>query len=106
MTATTHSYEVRPRNDKRGVEVISDVLPFGKLWYAEPNAISNAINYAKLRSRSHMALIRVFDESGTAIRNTRARAPWGFSGAVTRGELRPARKIKLDAFSRGWQKRA
>jgi hypothetical protein len=28
-----HSYEVRPRKDKRGVDLISDVLPFGRLWY-------------------------------------------------------------------------
>ena len=52
-------YEVRPRKDKRGVDLISDVLPYGALWYAEPNAISNAINYAKFRSRSHNAVIRV-----------------------------------------------
>jgi len=28
-----HLYEVRPRKDKRGVDLISDVLPFGRLWY-------------------------------------------------------------------------
>ena len=28
-----HIYEVRPRKDKRGVDLISDVLPFGRLWY-------------------------------------------------------------------------
>jgi hypothetical protein len=28
----THVYEVRPRKDKRGVDLISDVLPFGRLW--------------------------------------------------------------------------
>jgi len=38
-----HVYEVRPRKDKRGVDLISDVLPFGPLWYGEPNTISNAI---------------------------------------------------------------
>ena len=32
-----HVYEVRPRKDKRGVDLISDALPFGALWYAEPN---------------------------------------------------------------------
>ena len=26
-----HIYEVRPRNDKRGVDLISDALPFGRL---------------------------------------------------------------------------
>ena len=57
-----HIYEVRPRKDQRGVDLISDVLPFGRLWYAEPNAISNAIDYAKFFIRSHDAVIRVYDE--------------------------------------------
>jgi hypothetical protein len=43
MTISTHIYEVRPRRDKRGVDLISDVLPFGRLWYGEPNAVSNAL---------------------------------------------------------------
>jgi hypothetical protein len=34
-----HAYEIRPRNDKRSVDLISDVLPFRRLWYAEPNAV-------------------------------------------------------------------
>jgi hypothetical protein len=34
---STHVYEVRPRKDKRGVDLISDALPFGRLWYGEPN---------------------------------------------------------------------
>ncbi|MGH9882732.1 MAG: hypothetical protein ACRD6N_14950 [Pyrinomonadaceae bacterium] len=42
----THVYEVRPRSDKRGFDLISDVLPFGRLWYNEPDAISNAVGYA------------------------------------------------------------
>jgi hypothetical protein len=61
----THVYEVRPRKDHRGVDLISDVLPFGRLWYAEPNAVANAINYAKFFSRSHDAVIRVYDEGAT-----------------------------------------
>jgi hypothetical protein len=60
-------YEIRPRADKRGVDLISDALPFGRLWYGEPNAVSNAIGYAKFRSRSHDAVIRVFDETGSLI---------------------------------------
>jgi hypothetical protein len=58
-----HVYEVRPRKDKRGVDLISDVLPFGRLWYGEPNAVS----YAKFYSRSHDAVIRVYDEAGNVI---------------------------------------
>jgi len=28
-------YEVRPRKDKRGFDLMSDVLPFGRLWYED-----------------------------------------------------------------------
>jgi len=49
------------------------VLPFASLWYAEPNAVSNAISYAKFRSRTHDAVIRVYDSAGNVIENTRAR---------------------------------
>jgi hypothetical protein len=42
-------------------------LPFGRLWYGEPNAVSNAIGYAKFSSRSHDAVIRVYDGAGDVI---------------------------------------
>jgi hypothetical protein len=64
---TAQVYEVRPRKDKRGVDLISDVLPFGRLWYGEPNAIGNAIGYAKFFSRSHDAVIRIYDDAGIVI---------------------------------------
>jgi hypothetical protein len=64
---STHVYEVRPRADHHGVDLISDVLAFSPLWYAGPNAISNAIKYAKFSSRSHDAVIRVYDEAGNVI---------------------------------------
>ncbi len=62
-----HVYEVSPRKAHRGVNLISDVLPFGALWYGEPNAISNAVNYARFYSRSHDAVIRVYDSVGNMI---------------------------------------
>ncbi len=43
-----HAYEIKPRSDKRGVNLTSDALPFGCLWYGEPDEISNATGYAKL----------------------------------------------------------
>jgi hypothetical protein len=49
------------------VDLISDVLPFGCLWYGEPDVISNAIGHAKFFSRSHNAVIRVYDEAGNVI---------------------------------------
>jgi hypothetical protein len=39
-------YEVwPPRKDHRGVDLISDVLPFGRLWYGEPNAVRSTAAY-------------------------------------------------------------
>jgi hypothetical protein len=48
---TMHVHEVRPRKDKRGFDLISDALPFGGLWYGEPDAISNAVGSVKFYSR-------------------------------------------------------
>ena len=62
-----HVYEIRPRKDKRGIELISDVLVFGRMWYYGPNAINNAIGYAEHYSRSHDAVIRVYDDAGNVI---------------------------------------
>ncbi len=59
-----HVYEVRPRKDRGGFDLISDAVPFGRLWYTKPD---DAIGYAKFRSRSHDAVIRVYDESGNVI---------------------------------------
>ena len=42
-------------------------LPFGRLWYGEPNAISNAIGCTQFHSRSHDAVIRVYDAAGNVI---------------------------------------
>jgi hypothetical protein len=61
------TYEVRSRKDKRGVDLISDALPFGRLWYGGPNAIGNAIGYAQFYGRSHDAVIRVYDDAGNVI---------------------------------------
>ena len=59
-----HTYEVRPRKDKRGVDLISDALPFGGLWYLK---VTDAIEYAEHYSRAHDAVIRIYDETGKPI---------------------------------------
>jgi hypothetical protein len=33
----------------------------------EPDVIGNAVGYAKFRSRSHHAVVRVYDETGNVI---------------------------------------
>jgi len=50
-----------------GVDLISDALPFGGLWYGGPNAVTNATGYAMHFSRSHDAVIRVYDGAGNVI---------------------------------------
>jgi hypothetical protein len=41
MEAVKHLYEVRPRSDKRGVDLISDVLPFGRLSKCEGGVLAS-----------------------------------------------------------------
>ena len=66
-TTSGHSYEIRPRADKRGVDLISDALPLGPLWYPGPNAVRNAIGYAKFHIGSRKVVIRIYDEAGKVI---------------------------------------
>ena len=66
-TTTMHVYEVCLRKDKRGVDLISDVLPFGRSWYGDANAVANAIGYAMHSSRSQNAVIRVYDNAGNVM---------------------------------------
>lgn len=48
-----HIYELRPRKDRRGFDLISEALPFGRLWYQDAQA---AVGYAKFFSRSFASL--------------------------------------------------
>ena len=57
----THTYEVRSRKDHYGVNLISDVLPFGPLLYLE---VRKAVAYAKFYGCLQNAMIRVYDASG------------------------------------------
>ena len=68
-TISIHAYEIRPRKDHRGVDLTSDALPFGRLWYGEPSAVSNAVDYTKFYSGAHDAVIRIYDAAGNVIVN-------------------------------------
>ena len=67
MARSQHVYEIRPRENCRGFNLIGDCLPLGMLWFEGPEAIRDAIRYARFFSRSNLAIIRVFDESGTVV---------------------------------------
>ena len=64
MRRVIHTYQVRPRKDRRGFDLISDALPFGRLWYQDADA---AIGYAKFFSRSYSVEIRVFNVASEVI---------------------------------------
>ena len=53
-----HVYEVQPRRDKRGVDLVA---------MRSHLVGANAIGYAEHRSRSHDAVIRVYDAAGNVI---------------------------------------
>ena len=63
-TIRTDVYEIRPRADKHGVDLVSDTLPYSPIWYRGPKAIRDAIDHAKFYSQSHDAVIRVLDSKG------------------------------------------
>jgi hypothetical protein len=46
---------LRCRLLSRGVDLISDALPFGRLWYSGPNAVSNAMSARRWR-KNHDSL--------------------------------------------------
>jgi hypothetical protein len=68
MSATSAQgvYDIRPRKERDGFDLVSDRLQDGPIWYAGPDAVRCAVAYAKYRSlsRSHRAIIRVFNEMG------------------------------------------
>jgi hypothetical protein len=58
LSVAMHVYQVRLRKDYRGVDLISDALPFGRLWYDRPD---NAIGYAITAAGPHDADSRLHD---------------------------------------------
>jgi hypothetical protein len=67
MTFTQHVYEIRPRKDKDGFDLVSDALRFGRVWYTGSNAVSHAIELAKTQSQSQDFVIRLYDDAGNLI---------------------------------------
>lgn len=69
LTASHDLYEVRPREDRDGFDLVSELFRYGPIWYAGPDAVRNAIAYAKYRShfRSQRAIIRVLDHAGDVL---------------------------------------
>jgi len=66
-TASIHIYEIRPRADKNGFDLSGYALQYSPLWYRGPNAIGDAIRYARFYSQSHPVVIQVYDEAGNVI---------------------------------------
>jgi hypothetical protein len=63
VTQEKHVCEVRSAKINVGFDLMSDALPFGGLWYAEPDAIG----CAKFYSCSHDTVIHVYDAESNVI---------------------------------------
>jgi len=88
-----HIYGVRPRKDRRGFDLISDVLPFGRLWYGDPDAITKAGRLRQvLQSVTHDAAIRVYDQAGKVI-ETHEQTAWQFPRVLKRRAERIATRF-------------
>ena len=61
-------YEIRPRKDRRGVDLVSDALPFGSIWYSGPNATENAASYAAFCAGGKPAVVKMFNSAGELLR--------------------------------------
>ena len=66
-TTSIDIYEIRPRPDKQGFDLSSDGLRYSPLWYRGPNAIMDAVRYARSYSRSRPIVVRVYDPTGNLI---------------------------------------
>jgi len=64
MNETPYVYEIRPCNGGNGFQLTSDVLLSGAMWYMR---VQQAVGFAKFYSRSHLAVIRVYDGKGRLV---------------------------------------
>jgi len=67
-------YEIRPRREGNGFDLISDQLRDGPIPYVGPDAVRNAVAHAKhwSWSRSRRAIIRVLDQCEAIIEDFKA----------------------------------
>jgi hypothetical protein len=80
-----------------GILVVCVCCWYCCLWYGEPDAISNTVEYAKFFSRSHHAVIRVYDEAGNVIETQEQagdfKEPWIFTRIASQFPLRISHKL-------------
>jgi hypothetical protein len=67
MTSTAGQDEVRLHKDHRGVDLISDALPFGRMWSPSRMQSATQSDMPSVAARSHDAVIRVYNEAGNVI---------------------------------------
>jgi len=103
-----------PRKRKRGVDLISDALPFGGLWYGEPTAAANAVSYAKVRvlGTHHPELrtnsVRLKLKQGYDLPRWRAKQSQGDHNMTTKAlfvrlEAKPGKENEVAKFLRDGQ---
>ena len=64
MRAAPSIYELRPRLDGLGHDLTSEALPFGTLWYEDPEF---AVCYATFFSQLNGCEVQVFNAKGELV---------------------------------------
>ena len=69
VTADDDVYELRLRNGNDGFDLISEDFQGGPIWYSGPDAVRQAVAFARYRSRrrARYARVLVLDTSGAVI---------------------------------------
>src|SRR5438874_34540 len=84
-------YEVRPRKDHRGVNLISDALPFARLWYGVAgNVIETHEHAGEFKRRWLFWLLGRIDEPTQVVRAShRSRTELALSNRLRTATLLP-----------------
>jgi hypothetical protein len=96
-TVSTHEYQVRPRKDRLGVDLISGALPFRCALLSGKEAVADAIDYANLFSGSHATVIRVYNTAGKLIETHEQEGQIAAVTASIKQQAELIRKVKRTA---------
>jgi len=106
MSSSPHVYEIRPRKDRRGIDLIGEWLPLGVLWFEGPDAIQDAVKYARSFSCPHPAIIRLLDEFGTLAETLESSDDFSRGVNISVRPFRPSLMSSSKSIARSKEKEA
>ena len=106
MSSSPHVYEIRARKDRRGIDLIGEWLPLGVLWFEGPDAIKDAVKYARSFSCPHPAIIRLLDESGTLAETLESSGHFSRAVNISARPFRPSLMSSSKSIARSEEEEA